>query len=219
MKKVLYTIMFGGDCYPFTDLAQTIVTVRSIDQIVEKDAVMVVWGGADISPALYGHARSRTTHDSPARDAIEWAAMNKAVQMGIPIIGVCRGAQMLCALAGGFLIQDCIGHAGYGHHVTTKDGRSFPVNSIHHQMMAGLEYTEHELLAWTTVARSPNHYTYKGDIKYVVAAEFKEPEMVFFPKVKGYAIQWHPEGMPEECQATQYIMQEYYEREKQHSPV
>ena len=212
MKKVLYTVMFGGDCYPFTDLAQTITTVRNVDQIVETDAVMVVWGGADINPALYGHKQSLTTHCYKQRDDIEWASMKKAVELGIPIIGVCRGAQMLCALAGGFLIQDTTDHAGRGHPVTTKDGRSFVVNSIHHQMMAGLEKTDHELLAWVDVPRS-HYYTYKDDIKYHPPSGFKEPEMVYFPKVKGYAIQWHPEGMSEDCLATQYIMEQYHARE------
>lgn len=212
MKKVLYTIMFGGDCYPFTDLAHEIVTVRKVEDIVERDAVMVVWGGADINPALYGHKQSRTTHCYDSRDKIEWESMKRAVELGIPIIGVCRGAQMACALAGGFLIQDTSNHAGYGHTVDTYDGSVIKVNSIHHQMMAGLEYVEHELLAWSSKNIS-GHYTWKDDIKYVVPDGFKEPEMVYFPKIKAYAVQWHPEGMAEDCLATEFIFKEYHARE------
>ena len=212
MKKVMYTIAFGGDCYPFTDFAETIITVRDPEQIQEKDAVMVVWGWADINPALYGHKQSKTTYCYDSRDRLEWASMKRAVELGIPIIGVCRGAQMCCALAGGFLIQDTDNHAGRYHSVVTQDKQIFMVNSIHHQMMAGLENVEHELLAWSPVNLS-RKYIWKDDLNYVVPADFKEPEMVYFPKIKAYAIQWHPEGMQYDCAATEYIFKEYYARE------
>jgi len=202
MKKILYSVMYGG-AYPFEDLAENVVPVRSPDQMVERDAILVVWGGADISPALYGHKPSKTIYTSPTRDAVEWPCMKRAVEMGIPIIGVCRGAQMLCALAGGFLLQDVENHAGPRHTASTIDGSVIHVNSIHHQMMAGLEGVEHELLAWCDVPRSPT-YTWKDDLIYTPPAGFKEPEMVWFPKVKGMAIQWHPEAMAKECDASPF---------------
>ena len=211
MKKVLYSISFGSDAYPFHDLAQRVQVVRHADAIVEEDSVVVVWGGADINPNLYNHPTSKTTYCYNARDDLEWKSMQRAIKMGIPIIGVCRGAQMLCAAAGGFLIQDVTNHAGYGHTITTPDGSVISVNSIHHQMMAGLERVDHELLAWSTENRS-THYTWKNDLTYPTPAGFKEPEMVWFPRIKGMAVQWHPEAMKEDCLATQYIMKEYHAR-------
>lgn len=218
MKNVLYSAAFGGDCYPFHNLARKVEVVKEAEQMKEKNAVLVVWGGADISPTLYGHAKSRLTWPSDYRDKIEWAAMKRAVALGIPIIGICRGAQMLCALAGGFLIQDVSNHQG-GHGIRTYDGSVMAVNSIHHQMMAGLENVEHELLAWVAPKNRSNAYLWKDDQEYVVPEGFKEPEMVYFPKIKGYAIQWHPEAMPEECQATEFILKEYYERENTKATV
>jgi len=211
MKKILYSVMFGADAYPFQDLAEEIRVVRSPDAIIDPNSLLVVWGGADISPSLYNHPTSKRTYCYSNRDVIEWACMQKAKTLGIPIIGVCRGAQMLCALAGGFLIQDVQNHAGRGHMVTTYDGSVLPVNSIHHQMMCGLENTKHELLAWSSVNLS-KEYIYKNDLVYKPDAEFREPEAVWFSDVKGLAIQWHPEAMVENCEATEFVIKEYHAR-------
>ncbi len=211
MKKILYSACFDSEAYPFAELAAKVEVVRDVAQMTEPDALLVVWGGADINPALYGHKQSRTTHPSVHRDKLEWACIQQAIKLGIPMIGVCRGAQMMCAAAGGFLIQDVDNHAGYAHSCTTSDGNTIQVNSIHHQMMAGLEKVDHELLAWSS-ERLSGHYTWKDDLKYVVATDFKEPEMVWFPAIKALAIQWHPEGMHRNSPATQLVYRAYHER-------
>lgn len=211
MKKVLYSAYYAG-AFPFGDLAEFEVKVNSPDEMTETNSLLVLWGGADINPNFYGHPKSRTTSCFSGRDFVEWGCLKRAVALGIPIIGVCRGAQMLCAAAGGFLLQDVHNHAGSNHTITTKYGDVLRVNSIHHQMMAGLENVEHDLLAWSTENRS-GIYTWKDDQDYVPPSGFKEPEMVYFPKIKGYAVQWHPEAMHEESPATQFILGEYHERE------
>lgn len=211
MKKYIYSALYGGYCYPFTELAEKIVTVRDPEQMVDADSLLVIWGGADINPKYYGHKMSRTTYCYDSRDELEWACIQKAIKLGIPMIGVCRGAQMMCAAAGGFLIQDVSGHAGSGHRCDTNKGTVISVNSIHHQMMAGLENVEHELIAWSSQNRS-HHYTWKDDVKYSPMEGFQEPEMVCFPKIKALAVQWHPEGMPYESDATQLVLGEWYSR-------
>jgi hypothetical protein len=105
---------------------------------------------------------------------------------------------MLCALAGGFLIQDVSNH-GRSHRATTKEGIEFTVSSLHHQMMYPFD-VEHELLAWSTEKRS-EYYLGQDELLTVNI----EPEAVWFPKVKGFAVQWHPEFMDNNAPATQYI--------------
>lgn len=210
--KVIYSATWGGNPHPFDAFGGEVVTATDPSHLTELDSVLIVWGGADISPDLYGHAQSRTTHPGLQRDAIEFPLMQRAAELGIPIIGVCRGAQMLCALAGGFLIQDVKGHHGR-HTIETYDGETLTVNSIHHQMMAGLENVEHELLAWSTASLSSGRYVWKNDLQYNPPEGFVEPEFVYFPKVKGYAIQWHPEMMDESSAATRFILSEISSRE------
>lgn len=209
-----YSAMYADDAYPFYHLNEsaTVEKATNPDEITDrKDAALIVWGGSDIDPSFYGHPESRTTFTGGRRDVIEWALMKRAIEVGIPIIGVCRGAQMACAAAGGFLIQDVTNHAGTGHRATTKEGMEFTVNSIHHQMMFAPETVDHELLAWSTAPRSA-HYIFKDDKVFTPPADFVEPEFYFFPKIKAFAIQWHPEGMNHESDATKYILEKIRER-------
>lgn len=202
--NTLYSAMWEDDCYPFHVLGKEKQVARTPDQLTDVNSALIVWGGSDIDPAFYNHPSSRRTYNHPTRDNAEWALMARAVNMGITIIGVCRGAQMLCAAAGGFLLQHVENHHGY-HAVNTKDGDKFSVNSIHHQMMAGFEKVDHELLCWSDVKLSPE-YIYKADEMFKVPDNWVEPEYVLFPKIKGHAIQWHPEMMDENSRATQYVL-------------
>jgi putative glutamine amidotransferase len=211
IAKILYSALSGGDAHPFDALVKIVVTARLPEDLKEKDSMLVVWGGSDIGTWTYKHPQSKSTYPYPTRDHAEWDLMQRAKEMGIPIIGICRGAQMLCALAGGYLIQDVRGHGGR-HTVNTVNGRSFSTNSIHHQMMAGLEKTNHELLAWLPNNLS-SHYIYKDDQVWTPPSpDWHEPEYVYFKDVKGFAIQWHPEMMDGRTEATQYVFETMKER-------
>jgi anthranilate/para-aminobenzoate synthase component II len=107
------------------------------------------------------------------------------------MIGVCRGAQMMCAFAGGYLIQHVRGHQT-DHFITTSEGDTFRTTSCHHQMMYPYNIP-HEMLAWSTENRST---IYEGEIGEDLSdrmASRKEPEVVYYPTIRGLAIQGHPE--------------------------
>lgn len=114
---------------------------------------LVFAGGVDIDPAVYGAERDPLTeaprHD---RDAGELALLAAATDDDLPVLGVCRGMELMCVAAGGELIQhlpaviDSERHrAGNGifaeHSVTTVSpskladvlGPSATVSSYHHQ--------------------------------------------------------------------------------------
>ena len=136
MTKLYKTLFSAGwsDAHPFHELAEQVVGVSSPNELKDgHESALVVWGGADINPAFYNHPQSRTTYPGGKRDVIEWDLMNKAKELGMPLIGICRGAQMLCALAGGYLLQDVNGHHGR-HTIKTFNDEIIAVNSIHHQM-------------------------------------------------------------------------------------
>jgi gamma-glutamyl-gamma-aminobutyrate hydrolase PuuD len=204
LKKILYNAYYQDSGYPFQELAEQVKTAILPDDLVEPDSVLVIWGGADINPLLYNHKQCRLGGTGGRRDFMEWALIQRAVLMGIPIIGICRGAQMLCGYAGGYLFQHTTNHAGYQHMVDTYDGQTFKVNSIHHQMMCVPKEVDHQVIAWSSEHLS-ECYIYDGDKDH--PAPEKELEFVYFPAIKGYAIQWHPEGMDKECSATKYIME------------
>jgi len=77
----------------------------------DLDAVdgVVIGGGDDISPDIYGGELVRSARLDPARDAMERALVAGAADRDLPVLGVCRGAQMINVALGGTLHQDAYG--------------------------------------------------------------------------------------------------------------
>jgi len=188
--------------------------VKKPDQLT-TDMALLVHGGADISPSLYRKKVSSYTQAEAsfsARDFAEWQLMKEANKLGIPIIGICRGAQMLCALAGGFLVQDVTDH-GRSHAVTesgVEQPQSFSVTSCHHQMLYPFD-VEHKMIASSTYKLSNHYIDVNEDGKDISIPMPCEPEFVWFPKEKGIAVQWHPEWMAMDTQANKFVEQKIKE--------
>lgn len=153
------------------------------------DGMLILWGGEDISPALYQQevVHARAASKPSARDIMEQRLFEQAVKLGIPIIGVCRGAQLACALSGGTLYQHIQGGHHGDHEIETFDGKTMHTSSCHHQAL-NLEKVDHELLAWDK-NRITTAFT-DTDVKKVII-----PEVVFLKKTNTFAIQGHPEWM------------------------
>jgi len=165
------------------------VDADPVDLLNHLDGLLLP-GGADIDPGRYG-AESETDDfpPEPARDEQELALVNQAYELAVPILGICRGLQIINVRAGGTLHQDVTPHAGFDHPTTTEwhtvtfesgsvlggiYGTERPVNSLHHQTIDrigdGLRVS----------ARSP-----EGSIEGI--------EHTDLPIV---AVQWHPEMLP-----------------------
>lgn len=176
--------------FPFDELFDNYLDLKYAESLNGVNAVLL-WGGTDICSQLYNEPKHRWNQGPvyPSdRDIFEWNILKEAVKANKPIIGVCRGAQMICAFAGGKLVQDCSGHNG-NHSITTSDGHEFPVSSAHHQMMFPFD-VKHEMLAWSTVKRSSCYHGISIDEEKKIE---QEPEVVYFPDINAMAIQCHPE--------------------------
>lgn len=97
-------------------------------EVVGRVDAVIVAGGPDVDPAEYGQARDdRTGAAAPERDVWEAAVIRAALELGTPLLGVCRGMQLLNVVLGGTLAQHIDGHTGtpgvFGEHrVTPVDG-------------------------------------------------------------------------------------------------
>ncbi len=92
------------------------------------DGLLLV-GGADVDPAVYGAARDpRTETTVPERDAFEVALVRAAVVREIPVLGICRGMQIINVAFGGTLLQ----------HVTDAEGQT-----THRRRMGGFDGADH----------------------------------------------------------------------------
>lgn len=177
---------------------------------LQDASLLVVWGGEDISPCFYGQrvAGSYSRDTASDRDKLESILIKAAVKMKIPILGICRGAQMLCALDGGSLWQHVDGHVG-NHKILTKDGRELFTNSLHHQMMRPKKNAE--ILAWSKCLGP-----FKQDDTGVHFNDEDEPEIVFFPDMNALGVQGHPEYLKQDhdlCQETARIIKDKFNLE------
>ena len=147
--KILISTLFDEES-PIDDLFDITIPSRNVEILNNPEvAAIVIWGGEDISPGIYGQSPSRFTdaRGQPSKrdkEEMEWARL--AIEKKIPIIGICRGAQLMCAVSGGSLIQHVSNHAGPPHRLSTIDGKEIWTNSVHHQMMNPFK-VDHELIA------------------------------------------------------------------------
>lgn len=77
---------------------------------------LVLTGGADVDPSRYGQEPHETTYTRPARDTFEFALVEGALAAGVPLLGVCRGMQVLNVALGGTLTQHLPESTGSAEH-------------------------------------------------------------------------------------------------------
>jgi putative glutamine amidotransferase len=121
-------------------------TVEDAAALADLDGLLLA-GGNDIDPALYGETRRAQTEDpDPDRDRRESALLREAIERDLPVLAICRGLQLLNVVQGGTLIQHVEGHSlrklRDAHAVSIAAGsrleailgtREYVVNSRHHQ--------------------------------------------------------------------------------------
>lgn len=197
--KNLYTVL-GGLKDPFGIFARVFPVWKPED--IKRDGVLLLNGGADISPSIYGQKCNKYCHaeNHPnERDSFEIACIEQALKLEIPIIGICRGAQLICALDGGHLVQHINKHSGIHHTVINKVGQVFKTNSAHHQMMVPNNQHNNEVIAWDDTGTDGKDKD-NNDIR----VEFV-PEIVYFPQMKALGIQGHPEWLETHHPYVQYF--------------
>lgn len=161
------------------------VPVRAdADEVVARVDALVLTGGSDVDPDLYGAAPLPGALHDRGRDLREMALLAAALDRGIPVLAICRGLQLLNVHLGGTLVQHLDDHPlgrDAAHEVTFTPGSilhsvygpSVLVNSLHHQAVAqpgdGVRYVGH----------APDGV--------VEAAELRGRDVV--------GVQWHPEQL------------------------
>ncbi|MEV0264071.1 gamma-glutamyl-gamma-aminobutyrate hydrolase family protein [Streptomyces sp. NPDC050617] len=164
------------------------------DAVVARLDGLVISGGPDVDPERYGaERRPETGPPTPERDAWELALIDAALERGTPLLGICRGLQLLNVALGGTLVQhlpDAVGHGGHSgppgvfarHGVKPVPGtllaaavpEEVSVPTFHHQAADRLG-----------TGLVPSAYAEDGTV-----------EAVELPGARGFtlAVQWHPEA-------------------------
>lgn len=87
--------------------------------MLSQMAGLLLTGGPDVDPALYGEEPAGASGMDPARDQLELEAWQASRRRSVPVLGICRGLQAINVFSGGKLLQDVPSHAGtpYGQGV------------------------------------------------------------------------------------------------------
>lgn len=210
MRKTLISMLRIDDAETaFQNIFDKFKNALTVDDYVNclaQNTVFLFRGGQDIHPSLYGEKRAyenQSTSLLSERDCFELEAFKFAKKMGIPMLGICRGSQFLCAASGGKLVQHVENHNCGHHEILSVIGKSYDATSTHHQMMYPWP-VKHKLLAWATPTRSTRYVMNPTE---VVKSLIAEPEIVFFPETKALSIQGHPEYLTQTHPFTVYCNQ------------
>lgn len=203
-----------------TDYAQAIIMAGGIPRLIPNNSTdeeleefrgmcdgILLSGGGDIHPKFYGEQkRTETGNINTARDQVELKLISMALASNWPILGICRGHQMLNVALGGTLIQDIpaespseIQHQAEGifpaHMIIPESGSKLSqilkqnciqVNSRHHQAIQ-------KLAANLRVTARASDGLIEG---------IELPEHRFF-----IGVQWHPENLCQEYEEHLFIFQ------------
>jgi putative glutamine amidotransferase len=111
------------------------------DEVLELIDGLILAGGADLDPSSYGaEPHPKTKGTVPERDRTELALTRRAAECGIPILGICRGMQLLNVAMGGTLRQhvpDDVGHEEHRRRLGSFDGSEHDVRLEPGSLAAG----------------------------------------------------------------------------------
>jgi putative glutamine amidotransferase len=167
------------------------------EEILGRIDGLVLAGGADVDPSSYGEERHPETVDTvPERDAFEIALTREAIERDMPVLGICRGMQMLNVVRGGTLLQhlpDLFGHSEHRRVLGSFEGAEHDVSLTEGSLAAA---AAGEIVH---VTRSHHHQGVDriGDGLLVSGISTMDglPEAIELPErsfVLG--VQWHPEA-------------------------
>jgi putative glutamine amidotransferase len=95
------------------------VVVDAPDSLLDRIDALILAGGSDVDPPSYGaRPHPETTGTWPERDRFELALARRALALGMPVLGICRGMQIVNVARGGTLVQhlpDLVGHKEHRH--------------------------------------------------------------------------------------------------------
>ena len=170
-----------ADLVAAADVAESVLRERT----GRADAVIVL-GGEDVDPLFYGGVRDYPgagMHE-PEADRVSIAVIRDAVERGIPLLGICRGLQLMNVALGGTLVPDMAGHRSLG-------GDPFVVTPV---------IAQGESAVGTVAAIGPvlcTHHQAIDDLapglRVLVRAADGVIEGVAHETAPAVGVQWHPE--------------------------
>ncbi|HTT88596.1 MAG TPA: type 1 glutamine amidotransferase [Acidimicrobiales bacterium] len=160
-------------------------------ELVAKCDAVVLTGGNDVDPALYGFQRGVGEKDiDPQRDRVEMAALELSHEAGRPVLGICRGIQVMAVAAGGTLVADLPAAGFAGHEQEASEGEAV------HGVVADTGSHALRALAGATGVNSLHHQAVAEPGPTLRASAWSPDGVIEAIEAPGLlGLQWHPERM------------------------
>jgi putative glutamine amidotransferase len=172
------------------------VDVRAPLELLDRIDGLMLIGGADLDPSAYGAALEPGTEGTyPDRDGFEIALLRGALERDTPVLGICRGMQVLNVARGGTLIQDLV--APDGTHPHRKVKGTFEGNSHTVRLTAG-SLAARSVGEQEHLAHCHHHQAVLALGEGLVVSGRAEDDVIEAIELSdggwGLGVQWHPEA-------------------------
>lgn len=165
------------------------------EQVAAADGLLLP-GGGDIDPAMYGDARDPLCGPSdPVLDFYDWALLDAAREKGIPVFGICRGIQVVNCYYGGTLWQDWSLRDRGGFKHNHYDSPALPCHGV--DIVKG-SFLDRIFGVPHLEVNSLHHQIVKKigrDLRIAATSSDGAVEALESTKDPVYAVQWHPEAL------------------------
>lgn len=189
-------------------LIPTEAVAENLEDVIHRLDGLLLIGGMDLDPTKYGQEPDRRLEaTAPERDEFELALTSATFKANVPVLGICRGLQIMNVANGGTLHQHLL-DVGYGEH------RAAP-GSLGDETYHGVDITDNTLAASAVGAgqQRVNSHHHQGldtiGFGAVVTAKSSEdglPEALEWPDQRyALGVQWHPEAMELEGTITTFV--------------
>ncbi len=171
---------------------------RSLESAADKEISLcpadydglVLPGGGDIAPALFGAENHGSRNIDEALDRLQLKILDGFLKAGKPVLGICKGMQLLNVYFGGTILQDLPEHSRLVHAYDKKD-------RIHPTKAARGTFLE-QLYGRTPVTNSAHHQGVSLLGEGLRAAQYSHDfvvEGIYHERLPVFGVQWHPERM------------------------
>lgn len=170
---------------------------KVLRNIVSNLDGLILIGGADVNPLWYKEEpREELAEVDPTRDLYELKLIKMATDQNIPVLGICRGLQLLNVAFGGSLYQDIPSQKG-GH---IKHSQSLPSTYGSHHVFIDAKSQLAQILGKDTVNVNSLHHQAIKDLAPIFKAAAYAPDSIIeaidaYPNRSIMGIQWHPEAL------------------------
>ncbi len=176
-------------------------------QAVEHIDALILSGGHDLFPPLLGQScRQKLGATWPERDHYDLLLFHEAMEQQKPVLGICRGFQLICAHFGAELLQDL----SYADHELLKHEQGHTTTLKTHEVTFERGTAFYEVYGPKTMVNSFHHQAVtevKAPLRICAKASDGVIEAVMHESLPVYGVQWHPEMLSGVCEETKRMFQ------------